>query len=70
VRPACTVPHTVPVSFREAHVGRCPGVLTAPPGAALALRASASVRCGAGVQGCSEVLGRPIIRRERDGTSE
>jgi hypothetical protein len=27
VRSACTVPHTVPVSFREAHVGRCPGVL-------------------------------------------
>ena len=23
VRSACTVPHTVPVSFREAHVGRC-----------------------------------------------
>jgi hypothetical protein len=27
VRSACTVPHTVPASFREAHVGRCPGVL-------------------------------------------
>jgi hypothetical protein len=27
VRSACTVPHTVPASFREAHVGRCPGAL-------------------------------------------
>jgi hypothetical protein len=42
VRSACTVPHTVPVSFREAHVGRC--VL---PGGQV---------CGAGVQGCSERL--------------
>ena len=42
MRSACTVPHTVPVSFREAHVGRC--VL---PGGQV---------CGAGVQGCSERL--------------
>ena len=32
MRPACTVPHTVPVSFREAHVGRCPGDLPGLPG--------------------------------------
>jgi hypothetical protein len=30
LRSACTVPHAVPVSFREAHVGRCPAVLPGP----------------------------------------
>jgi hypothetical protein len=32
VRSACTVPHAVPVFFREAHVGRCPGALPGLPG--------------------------------------
>ena len=64
VRAACTVPHTVPVSYREAHVCKCGGrahrpdpapTCTAPPGTArqgrCAVRCRPSRPVGPGLRG-------------------
>ena len=71
MRPACTVPHTVPapsrcsfgMSFREAHVGRCPSAFTAPPGTARHIVPTQYLRSGQVCPSGGQVCGAAQVSR-------